>query len=341
MQNKPLMLYVNPAWKRKGLHTPLLFPFWGNPTEEISLFTKELFDSFSFDTSLYGITDDIGAADMVLPTYRHNWFLRHDKALLEECARTAREAGLPLLVDGVGDIEFPLNIANAFVLRIGGYRFMERCVGGQLHIRKKKEGRPTVGFAGWAKLTPKQYLRTVLKELPMRLRGLYDSRYRSMTKGVLWRKKAIELLHHSPLVGLNLRVRGSFSGSARTAEGDMRVLRQQLVDTVLESDYALDARGDANESIRLYEILSLGRIPVIIDTERNFPFCDAVDYRSFSLMVDHRDLGRLPEIIAGFHAHVSPEQYETMQRKAREAFVHYFRVDAQMRQIIRQLPKVR
>ena len=114
-------------------------------------------------------------------------------------------------------------------------------------------------------------------------------------------------------------------------------LQEQMVDTILQSDYALDVRGDANNSARLFEILSLGRIPVVLDTERNFPFSDKIDYSSFALVIDFRDIAHLSERIAEFHKNISPERFEQMQRNAREAYVRYFRVDALMRQIVEVL----
>lgn len=352
----PLRLYVDPAWRRKGLHSPLLFPFWGNPTGEESLFAKEMFDAHPFDTSLYQVTTERAEADLVLAPYRHNWLLQHDPALLKECARTAAEMNKPLLLDGMGDIERPVGIENAYVLRIGGYRFLpekrsiivpvsaddllERCAGGELRLRPRGNSAPVVGFAGWAHLSSYQRARTVLKELPIRAGGLLDSRYRAMQKGVLWRERALAALKGSPLVSLNLKERRTFSGSAKTAQADLRLLRQEFVDTLLASDYCLDVRGDANASTRLFEILSLGRIPVIVDTERNFPFSDAVDYRIFSLMVDFRDISKLPRIIADFHANLSPEKFAEMQRNARSAFVEHFRIDAQMKHIIVELRRL-
>ena len=353
MHIEPLRLYVNPAWRRPGIHTPLLNPWWGNPIVEESIFAKQLFDTYAFDTSYYSITNDVKAADMVLAPYRHVWFLRHDKTLFDECVHTAKKAGIPLLIDGAGDVEYPIVVKNAYILRIGGYRFisergriqippladdlLERCRGGQLTIRQKGEGNPSVGFAGWTKLSPMQYLRTVIKELPVRFRSISDPRYRACIKGVLWRQKAIEILQHSPLVDFHFRTRSSFSASHKTAEGDMRKLQEEMVDTILQSDYALDVRGDANDSTRLFEILSLGRIPVIIDTERNFPFSDKVDYSSFALIVDFRDIHYLPERIAEFHKNISSERFEQMQRNARDAYINYFRIDALMRPISGEL----
>jgi hypothetical protein len=58
---------------------------------------------------------------MVLVPYPHVWFLRHDAKFFDECIKTAREVGIPLLIDGTGDIEYPIEVENAYVLR---YRFL-------------------------------------------------------------------------------------------------------------------------------------------------------------------------------------------------------------------------
>jgi len=351
---KHLTLYVDPVWRRGGIHSPLLNSWWGNPYEEAVSLTKQMFDTYSFDRSLYSITDNIAEADMVLPPYKHQWLLRHDVPLWRECVDTAQQAGLPLLVDGTGDVEYPIDASNAYVLRIGGYRFipergrivipplvddlLERCMNGELQVREKRaEAKPIVGFVGWAALPLKQKLRTVAKELPIRLRGIFDQRYRTMTKGVFWRARAIHVLQASPKVELNLKARASFSGSTKTAMGDLHTLRKEFVDTLLASDYGLEVRGDPNTSARLFEICSLGRIPVVVDTERFFPFSDEIDYSSFALIVDFRDIERLPEKIAEFHEAISPERFKQMQRNARDAYIHYFRIDALMHHIIREI----
>ena len=179
----------------------------------------------------------------------------------------------------------------------------------------------------------------MLKELPDRLRGVFMSRYRSKKKGVFFRRKALAVLKCSSKVALSVLVRGSYSGHVNTASNSAEVLRREFVDNLLQSDYGLDVRGDANASIRLFEILSLGRIPVIIDTERNLPFSDGVDYSSFSLIVDFRDLPNLAERVAAFHHSLAPEEFKAMQLRARDAFRNYFRVDALTRPLMEEIRK--
>lgn len=319
------------------------------------LLRKMLFKKRGFDTSYYCITDKRDEADMVFMPYSHRDARRWYPGLLEQCSSAAQEIGIPLLVDGIEDVQHPIEILNTYVIRYGGYRFertskeivipplandlLEMYCDGELRIRTKGE-KPVVGFAGWGSLTPYQTLRTVVKELPDRLRGIVDSRYKTKRKGVFFRMRAMRALQQSSQVVCNFIVRSSYSGHTNTISKSMEELQQEFVDNLLGSDYGLDVRGDANASTRLFEMLSLGRIPVIVDTERNFPFSDEVDYSSFALVVDFRDLHALPERIANFHNSLTQEKFAEMQRNARRAWEQYFRIDALMPHIIHELERL-
>ncbi len=352
---KPLVFYVDPKWKGHVQHVPLLFPFWGNGFDAKQIpFQHALFERNTFDTSLYSITNELSKADCILLPYSHNHALKFAPEVLDECIALSVSSGKPLVIDGVGDIERPVTFPNAVVIRYGGYRFLnkdneihippyaddllELYCGGELKLRQKQQT-PSISFAGWASLTPKQEVRAILKELPERLRALIDSRYGAMKKGVFFRRQAVKVLQGSPLVEANTLVRTSYSGHRHTAEKSPEQLRADFVENLLGSDYALDVRGDANASNRLFEILSLGRIPVIVDTERNLPFLGLVDYSAFSLIVDFRDMQKLPQIIADFNAKLSDEQFINMQKAARAAYLQYFRVDALTAPLIAEIRK--
>lgn len=354
MDEHHLTFFVDPAWKRPLRHTPFLFPFWGDPysAEKMPL-AREMFERYSFDTSCYGITDDIAAADMILVPYRHQMIIKDAPDVWDACVALSHHSGKPLLIDGMGDIEDPINIPNAIVLRYGGFRSLPRgrreiqmpvyaddlleiCCGGQLRLRAKSE-RPSIAFAGWSSMSVYQTARTIAKELPVRLRSVFDDRYRACKKGIFFRRQAMAVLGSSSQVDTNFIARSSFSTHMGTTSGVPKQLQKEMIDNLLGSDYGLDVRGDANASTRLFEILSLGRIPIIVDTERNFPFEDQLDYSSFSLKVDFRDMNKLPQIVADFHAQLSHERFVEMQKNARAAFRNYFRIDAIMPHVVREI----
>lgn len=345
--------FVDPSWRRSNLqHSPLMYPFWGNPLTASQPFWRELFERRGFDTRYYSITDNPAAADIVFMPYSHSLVLAVAPDLLEVCLAEARQQGKKLLIDGLGDVEHPIDMPEAIVLRYGGYRFLKKrntiqipfyaddllelYRGGVEDVRRKGE-KAVIGFSGWATLTFPQEIKTFLKEFPIRLRSLFDSRYYACRKGVLFRKKALRVLSASSKVISNFIIRPTFSANTQTMSGTPEELRREFVENLLSSDYGLCVRGDANGSVRLFETLALGRIPIILDTECIFPFSDVVDYKEFSLIIDFRNIKRLPGIIEKFHSSLSDEQFITMQRKARAAYLNYFRVDVLMPHILREL----
>ncbi|MDB5244613.1 MAG: hypothetical protein JWN18_483 [Parcubacteria group bacterium] len=351
-----LTLYVDPAWRRPQLqHSPLLYPFWGNPLTESQPFWKQLFDRRGYDTTYYSITDDPLKADMVFMPYSHSFSLIVLPELLPLCEAEARRQGKKLLIDGLGDVEQPVISPNALVLRYGGYRFnrelnriqippyaddlLELYRDGEVDIRQKGE-KAVIGFAGWAALPMSLEMKTLVKELPTRLRSLINDNYRACKKGIFFRRKAIKLLRASSLVVSNFIVRSTFSANTQTMSGAPEGLRREFVENLLSSDYGLCIRGDGNASVRLFETLALGRIPIILDTECILPFSDLVDYKTFALIVDFRDLSDLAKTVANFHASLSSEEFERMQQRARDVYVRYFRVDALMPHLLQEIEKL-
>ncbi|MBI4087789.1 exostosin family protein [Candidatus Kaiserbacteria bacterium] len=352
MAKKPLLMWVDATWRRAYTHAPLMYPFWGIQASDKTPFTKRLFETYSFDTNEYGLAQTVDEADIVFLPYRYNVLREKGPSLIAEAASLARSAKKPILIDGTGDLEYQIDIPHAIILRIAGYRFfrtpneihvplyvddlLERVRGGVLDIRKKQE-KARVGFSGWAGVSPIVALKAIIKELPYRMRGLLDPRYRVFKKGVFLRARALRILGNSSRIETNFIARPTYSAHTATASADPETLQKQFVENLLESDYGLDVRGDPNASARLYEICSLGRIPLIVDTARNLPFSDELDYSTFSLIVDYRDMHRLPQIVADFHEKLSPEKFEAMQRAAREAYRNYFRIDAMTKHLVKRI----
>lgn len=353
--NKPLNVYVDHAWRRESIeHIPLLFPLWGIATSSNLRFTKRVFEAHSFDASTYRIVHEVGESDIILLPYRYDVACAKCPDVLRAVRAAALSAGKPILIDAVGDADYAISEPRSIILRYGGYRFLKRdndiiippysedlletYCGGVLNVRPKR-ARPTVCFAGWTDVSRYQYLRSFLKEIPVRVRGTFDMRYRACQKGVFVRKAVLKAFEHTERVETSFVRRSGYSGNMKTMNGEPEVLRREFVDNALNADIGLDVRGDANASTRLFELLSLGRVPAIIDTERNLPFSEFIDYRTFAIIIDHSDIRRAPDIIREQYDSFSEDEWQSMQNKARDVYIEWFRLDGMTKHLMREVGK--
>ena len=209
-------------------------------------------------------------------------------------AAAARAADVPTAfffdyADTRGHLDAPFPVHDAFVFRGSLFRgrrgdreyalpgFHDDLLaktGGTLSIRRKHE--PVVSFCGGVireRVLPKtaRYrARRVLgdvRRLAWRLRNRHE-------EDLFMRAHAIDALLAQNDVATSIVVRGSGGGGAweRFDQEQWDVARRDFLANMLDSDYVLCVRGDGNWSIRLYEALCLGRIPVIVDTDLVMPY---------------------------------------------------------------------
>lgn len=72
--------------------------------------------------------------------------------------------------------------------------------------------------------------------------------------------------------------------------------RARFVDDLRQCRFILCPRGNGLSSIRLFEAMEAGRVPVIISDELQLPQC--VDWTACALQVPERDIARIPALLA-------------------------------------------
>lgn len=342
---QPIKLYVGPDYKEPKLftHIELMFPFWGITAKPSTPYVRAAALQYQFSENDFVLADRIEDTDYVVVPYPYERLKAVNPGRLRMIEEEASRARKPILINGAGDIEPPITTPNAVIFRIGQYQYnkkpneiaipciaedlLESYCGGELRTRQKSE-RPSVGFTGWASLPLKTRLITWVKELPITLASLVDTKRGAEHKGVLFRKRALAALSRNKRIEPHFTVRATFSGHEKTIIGPVADNRREFVETLLDSDYSLCVRGDPNISLRFYETLALGRIPLFLDTACVLPLADRINYRDFCVFVDWRDLDRMGDILADFHAKCTPERFEHMQQQARDVFKNYLRTDA-------------
>jgi hypothetical protein len=342
---EPVKLYVGPDYKEPTLYTyiELMFPFWGVAAKESMPYVRAASMQYQYSQDDFTLVENISDAEYVVMPYQYDRLLEASPQRVKMIIEEAKKAGKPLLIDGAGDIEHPIDIPNAVILRVSQYRYrtqkneitvpfpaedlLETYYGGELQLREKSQV-PSVGFTGWATLSAGARIKNELKEFPRTLAGIFDSRRGAERKGLFFRIRALEALGRTPGIENHFTSRATYSGHVKTITGSVADNRREFVDTLANSDYALCIKGDANSSVRFYEALSMGRIPLFLDTACVLPLEDRINYRDFCVFVDWKDVDRIGENLLEFHASITPERFKEMQVKARAVYHDFLRMDA-------------
>jgi hypothetical protein len=95
------------------------------------------------------------------------------------------------------------------------------------------------------------------------------------------------------------------------------------VRSIVDSDYVLCARGIGNWSYRLYETLSLGRIPVFIDTDCVLPYDFAINWRDYCVWITRSEVSTIGERVAEFHESLSENDFVERQHACRKLWEDY------------------
>lgn len=339
-----MKFYVNTDLVDQNLsYTPLLFPFWPPKIKKTTPFMSAVWQRYTFDAQYYCLVDEDKKADAILLPHNY-WLLQRCRPrLLTALLADAATRGKPVIIDAYGDSDAEIPTPKAVILRTSQYRFKmkpnEIMVPAYVEdlreaypeiaspIPRPKTDLPVIGFTGWATIPFKHKAALWGKTYMFRLIARFDGKYACFSPGVTMRHTLLKRLSASPKVQSNFLVRQTYSGHTSTLQGDVRTLRTQFIQNILASDYILNIKGNGNYSQRFYETLSLGRIPLFIDTACILPLENLIDYKTCTLFVDYRDIARIDTIIADFHQALSPEAFGEMQRHARRIFEQYLRVD--------------
>jgi hypothetical protein len=145
-----------------------------------------------------------------------------------------------------------------------------------------------------------------------------------------YRARAIIGLKNSKRIGLNLQLKSSFAfgpeGQLNTGTDKVSntEFRKTFVNNILESDYTLCVRGIGNNSIRFYETLCCGRIPIFVNTDSVLPFEHLINWRELCVWVDEKDIDNIADLVADYHNKISESEFIDLQARLRNIWKQYF-----------------
>jgi len=319
---KPLLVAITPADTDRGLNElvqrnpageliPRIGQLAGLESAEIALYPHPLAEVLEAEDGL----------DTIIEVVKRNSYSRlKTLLLLRHDHFKPLQIGQPDVVvlrdSMVGKLEYvsEYSIPGAVNTR-GLFRGMHS-------IREYSEV-PTIGFMGSVALTslPRHVAKfperppvgfTTMKE---KGRGILAQ---PLDIGALLRSQALDALAASDLVNTHIVKREAYHG--RLSQRERELHRAEYLQHFSYCDYILCIRGAGNYSHRLFETLAMGRIPIILDTDMVMPFRDRVNWEDVGVWVPLSKIGSIAEVVADFHAKLTPEKFKNLQIQSDEIY---------------------
>ena len=91
------------------------------------------------------------------------------------------------------------------------------------------------------------------------------------------------------------------------------------------SDYIICIRGTGNFSIRMYEALMMGRIPVLINTDCLLPLTKKIDWNEHMIIIEWEERKEIGNIIKEFHKNISKDDFSKITIKKQTTMGNSFK----------------
>lgn len=320
METNKLKIYSDKKYlTQQEEYEPILFPFWGpSPTTKNNPFCNH-FDEYIKNGKNYFEMSSIEDCDFVVVPEKYN---KNILSKIQPLIDTAEKFNKPILIFFLEDSSEKIDIKNSYVFRTSFYKktkndnefampswvedYTDKYFNGQLPILNKTDI-PTVSYCGYTK-TWKDNIKAML--------GKDYGIWRSL------RYQVVKILKKDKRIKTNFIIRTDFWGGAygnnlikKNALELQLKIRQEYVGNLSESIYALTTRGNGNFSTRFYEVLSLGKIPIFINTDCVLPYEKNIDWKKISVWVEDYELGKTADKIIEFNKNNNGENIKNIQRE--------------------------
>lgn len=278
---------------------------------------------------------------VILPVAIEYLFKRNKKAYVSSFIENAKEFDKPVFTFTSGDIGLSIKDLNVYNLRLGGFKSKMNArtfmmppfiIDPYLFFNKevlylKKTQLPTVGFVGhsngsFIKLIKEflLYLKTTFKVIFRKEYIDYQSFYPS---SFFRHKYLLKLQAFKEDINTNFIFRKNYRAGAKTKEEKYKT-SLEFYNNIFQNQYTFCMRGVGNWSVRFYETLAMGRIPILINTDCNLPFSKKIKWDKHCVIVNDNKFKTINSKLKQFHSQFTEEGFIELQKSNRELWINYF-----------------
>lgn len=144
-----------------------------------------------------------------------------------------------------------------------------------------------------------------------------------------YRTRVLWELMHSPMIDQDIifrRIGGTVDKQYWRA-GMTSPYHLEYFRNLINNVYIPCCRGTENYSIRFYEALAFGRVPVLVNSDLRLPLSHLIDYEKHCCLIDKKDIHRVSDILMQFHERRRSDLL-ILQRMNRRIWKEYLSIES-------------
>ncbi len=178
---------------------------------------------------------------------------------------------------------------------------------------------PVIGFCGQTNSSKLNALKEIVGTVMHNGKTVFKQHHYSLRKiqsTTYLRSQVLDKIKESSQLESKFIERKKYRAGVKTAKERAKTT-QEFYDNIKETDYTVCVRGAGNFSVRFYETLAMGRIPVFINTDCLLPLADKIDWKKHVVWIEEDEIDTIENSILHFHTTHSPEEIKKTQQSNR------------------------
>ena len=243
-------------------------------------------------------------------------------------------------VYSAGDFGITLN-KNVYTFRLGGFesKFDEKTFIMPSFINDPyaafdkdfvpliKSEFPRIGFVGHASGSYLKKAKELFNFGNHNIKRLFKkafSDYQSFYPSSCIRFNFLTVLRKNNCIQTDFILRNHYRAGASN-ENEKKETTKVFFDTIFNNPYTFCMRGGGNFSVRFYETLAMGRIPLVVDTDFRLPLHNSVLWKNHCIIVSENNIEKG---LIDFHKNITENQFLQLQINNRNLWLNYLQREA-------------
>ncbi len=307
-----------------------------------------LFDLYytnnTFLSNYYKIVTDVNDCDIAVIPLEYTYALKHYKSIVKNITGKSKQVNKSIWVYSGGDFGYTIQDENSYNFRLGGFNsklnkrtiimpsFIIDPYEGVIqknNIPVAKKTYPEIGFVGHAKGGFSKFNKELLSFLKINLKRFFLREikdYQAFYPSGVKRAKYLNMLNKEKRLTTNFILRSAYRAGVKTKE-ERDQTTAAFYQNIYDNAYTFCMRGAGNFSVRFYETLAVGRVPILIDTDCKLPLSHKIEWNKHCLIIKENNKEDIVEQILKFHEIFNEDAFLKLQESNRNIWKDYLRRD--------------